>query len=390
MKIKAIPEDFRVKEIIDPFPLGKEGAFGLYLLTKKNRNTLDALKYISAKTGIPFSCFSYGGKKDRHALTSQHVSIRGRRHPVSVSEPDISFEFIGSTDDGMSPRAMKGNFFEITVRDFRGSEKERVSEAARHVREKGFPNYFDDQRFGSHESRQGFLAEKIIRKHHNGALKIFLTGIRPEDKSHVRERKTFFFDNWGKWEACRAEAATAFEQNAFEHLCRKGKDFVPLLQRIPREDMSLFFSAFQSHLWNEILRRVIRLKAKDRSCSCRGKTGEYVFYTDIPPGALEYLEGLSIATPASNAKMTDKEAEGIYSEILKENGLTPAMFNSRKIRQAYFKAVDRKAVIMPENFSFTFAKDDIYMNREKMLLKFFLPRGSYATMLIKRLFCSGG
>ncbi|MEK6636046.1 MAG: tRNA pseudouridine(13) synthase TruD, partial [Planctomycetota bacterium] len=62
------------------------------------------------------------------------------------------------------------------------------------------------------------------------------------------------------------------------------------------------------------------------------------------------------------------------------------MFNIRKIRQAFFKGIERKAVVIPEELSVDYSDDEIYTGREKLVLRFFLPRGSYGTMLIKRLF----
>ena len=45
-KIKQIPEDFQVKELIK-LNLKKQGKYKCYLLKKKNYNTLDAINIIS-------------------------------------------------------------------------------------------------------------------------------------------------------------------------------------------------------------------------------------------------------------------------------------------------------------------------------------------------------
>jgi tRNA pseudouridine13 synthase len=101
----------------------------------------------------------------------------------------------------------------------------------------------------------------------------------------------------------------------------------------------------------------------------------------------KYLKGLSFPIPSSKARMPDEAVQEIYEEILKTNGIRPSMFNNIKIRQAFFKSVDRKAIVFPENLSFQTARDEIYRGKEKLILKFCLPRGSFATMLVKRLFC---
>jgi len=48
--------------------------------------------------------------------------------------------------------------------------------------------------------------------------------------------------------------------------------------------------------------------------------------------------------------------------------------------------VDRRAVVVPEDLAVSAGSaDELYPGRQKVALSFFLPRGSYATLLIKRL-----
>ena len=74
IKIKVKPEDFIVEEIAN-IPIKKEGAFCAYLLKKRGRNTVDLIKKLSKDFHIPFSDFSYGGRKDRYALATQYIAI---------------------------------------------------------------------------------------------------------------------------------------------------------------------------------------------------------------------------------------------------------------------------------------------------------------------------
>lgn len=91
--------------------------------------------------------------------------------------------------------------------------------------------------------------------------------------------------------------------------------------------------------------------------------------------------------PASNIRMPDDFTKNLFSEVLKENNLKSPMFNIRKLRQAFFKGIERKAIVTPEDLVVDYAEDEIYQGKKKLTLKFFLPRGCYGTMFIKRLFC---
>ncbi|MEK7733333.1 MAG: tRNA pseudouridine(13) synthase TruD, partial [Planctomycetota bacterium] len=77
IKIKVNPEDFVVEEVAG-LPMRKNGNYYVYRLTKRGWNTVDVLKRISQTFSIPFSDLSYGGKKDKHAITSQYITISRR------------------------------------------------------------------------------------------------------------------------------------------------------------------------------------------------------------------------------------------------------------------------------------------------------------------------
>lgn len=385
MKIKVRPEDFIVEEMAC-VPTRKKGPFGLYRLTKRGWNTADLLLRLSRDLRIPLQDFAYGGKKDRHAFTTQHVTIKGKGE-LAVAHDDYSFVFLGYTDRPMGPDLIAGNRFRITIRDIKREEDlSQALDAIGDVQKTGYPNYFDDQRFGSFDPKQGFIGEKILKGHYNGALKIYITRIRPEDGRRDKERKRYFFEHWGDWKACYNRAETEAEKEAFAGLVDDPKGFLPLLQKIPREEMSLFFSAYQSFLWNEVLRRITRILSRDSLRTYPGDAGEYFFYEDLRSGDFDYLRKLSIPTPASNVKMPDEITDRVYSEVLKDRDVRPSQFNTRKVRQAFFKATMRKAIVMPEEVSCDVSDDEIYRNRKKLVLAFFLPRGSYATMFVKRLF----
>ncbi|GIK13019.1 MAG: tRNA pseudouridine(13) synthase TruD [Candidatus Brocadia sp. AMX2] len=497
IKVKVKPEDFIVEEVAD-LPLQKDGNFRVYLLRKRGWNTVDILKMLSRKFSIPHSYFSYGGKKDKYAFTSQYITIarqgdkkttpplsspsqgedRERRKksrikppnsrfhtndkevlsnsislheypvPQKVDEENYSLSFVGYMDRPMGPDLITGNRFQIVVRNLAENDLTSALHEIDRVKRDGYPNYFDDQRFGSFDARQGFIAEKILKKHYNGALKIYFSSIHPEDSKEEKEHRKFFYENWGNWQVCLKGATSKFEKETFRYLEKHPKGFIPILQRISHEKMVLFFSAYQSHIWNEFLRKIIRLVSNDSfmfgtsktinssplpvlskakgmgevewrekknhpplsprstersrrspikggEISCRrpdlkiskGIAGDYLFYTQLDDKNKAYLSTLVIPMPASNIRMPDDFTKNLFSEVLKENNLKSPMFNIRKLRQAFFKGIERKAIVTPEDLVVDYAEDEIYQGKKKLTLKFFLPRGCYGTMFIKRLFC---
>jgi len=429
IKVKVKPEDFIVEEVAD-ISLTQTGDFCVYRLQKRGWNTVDVLKNLSKKLNLPSSDFSYGGKKDKYALTSQYITIgrqsdkqttpsasaplqggveRGIKNPwikrrnlpspsvinpaeierlipTKLDKENYSLSFVGLMDRPMGPDLIKGNKFHIVVRNLTENELKSALSEIECVKKDCYPNYFDDQRFGSFDARQGFVAEKIIKKHYNGALKIYFSRIHPEDSKEEKEHRKFIYENWGNWQACITRATGRFEKEAFSYLEKHPTGFVPILQRISHEEMVLFFSAYQSHLWNEVLRKIIQSISGNSLNISRGIAGDYLFYTHLDDKNKGYLSRLIVPMPASNIRMPDTFTETLYSEVLKENDIKSPMFNIRKIRQAFFKGIERKTIVIPEELFVDYSEDEIYQGKKKLVLDFFLPRGCFGTIFIKRIF----
>jgi tRNA pseudouridine13 synthase len=378
--IKARPQDFVVRENA-ALPFVKKGVFSVYQLSKTGWNTVELLRQIARESDIPVSAFAYGGRKDRHSLSRQYITVKSPRR-LELKADKYSLKFLGYMDRPMGPDLIGSNSFEVTVRKLSAQGAQDAQARAEAIASEGFPNYFDDQRFGSFDERQGFLAQKLLKGEFNGALKIYLASVSPADVSEERKRKQFFFEHWRDWKECLSMAKTKCEREYFAFLVDKPAGLLDLLKRIPREELTTYFSAYQAFLWNDLLRRLISSSVNAALKSYPGAAGDYYFYT----GKNAYLDGLCLDTPGARFKSQDKSVESLYHDVLAANGIKQAMFNRLKVRQAFFKAFARKAVVKPEDFSFEIHADELYSGKKKAILKFRLPRGSFATMLVKSIF----
>jgi tRNA pseudouridine13 synthase len=379
--IKSIPEDFTVEEKAD-LPLGERGGYRVYLLKKSNWTTLDLIYFLSHSLSVPFKKFSYGGKKDKHGLTYQFITIKDKRD-FSKRGKDFSLESKGFMERRMSPDLIKGNFFTITTRNLRDFES--IEKNIEETKKFGFPNFFDDQRFRSFSPERGFFAEKILKKHWNGALQVFLTSIYPDMRRKGRQSREALLENWRDWETCLRLAKYPLEKRIFRHLINNPKDFEGALQLVPEEEISMLYSSFQSHLWNELLRRLIKEKVKDFE-EIKGSEGSYLFWKRLDDSAFFYFSKLELPTSSAKMEFPDDLSHLRYEEILKEINLTKSSFRTEILTKVYFKSFLRKAVIIPDDIQIIDkGKDELHEGKMKMTLSFFLPRGSYGTMLMKRL-----
>jgi len=384
-QVKTQPQDFIVEEIAS-LPFSKNGDFGAYRLKKQGWNTVELLISLSQKLKIPFKNFSYGGRKDRHGIATQYITIRAPKR-AAIQGDDFVLSFLGRMQRPMGPDLITENRFEIVVRRLSADDIGKALTEIEGVEACGYPNYFDDQRFGSLDETQGFLAERILKKQFNGALKIYLTSARREDKKEEKERKHFFFEHWREWKICRQKARTENEIRAFDYLINHPTGFTDLLKQMPRWELSAYISAYQSFIWNEVLRRFIKSVINGPLKSHKGIAGNYIFYVNLSGEDYLYLKGLIIPVPGSKLKVqNDDELKSIYAQVMQDNGIKVSMFNNVKLRQAYFKSFERMAIVMPRDLNFSAKDDDLYPGKKKIILKFSLPRGSYATMLVKRIF----
>jgi tRNA pseudouridine13 synthase len=75
---------------------------------------------------------------------------------------------------------------------------------------------------------------------------------------------------------------------------------------------------------------------------------------------------------------------GLADEVLKAEGVSLAELKIRGMQKPFFSKGERAGCVRPANLVHTADADDLNAGRRKLTLTFDLPRGSYATMLVKR------
>jgi tRNA pseudouridine13 synthase len=379
--IKARPEDFVVEERAD-LPKTAKGEYRLYRLRKSGWTTDDLLRHLARTRGVSPAAISYGGRKDKHGLTGQYIAIRDGRD-FSGEGKNFSLEAEGFMDRPMGPDLIRTNAFRITIRDL--PETEAVSRALEEVREYGVPNYFDDQRFRSYDPERGFFAEKVLRRHWNGALQVYLTSAPPGSSGREGERKTAVFERWKDWGACLALAKTPVEEKIFQHLRDHPREVVRALHLIPEDEVAMQYAAYQSHLWNEVLRRLVKSEIPAAE-AVAGAEGEYLFWRTLDDSSRAFFDGLSIPTAAARMNIRPARVKATTEAVFREAKIGPPAFRTKALRNVYFKSFERRALVVPENVEVLGAgPDELNSGRKKFSLSFELPRGSYATIIVKRL-----
>lgn len=299
-KIKQLPEDFVVNEVLD-LNLKENGQYSYYELSKTNFNTVTAVSKIAEYWKFKSKFINFAGTKDKIAVTTQFISIsRGPQKNIDLK--DIKVKYLGKGDDRLNLGTLQGNNFEITVRNILKLPKsiDRIK------------NYFDVQRFGIKKNNH-IIGKCIVKKEFKEAVELI-----DDHKLKI-------------------------------HLENHINDYVGALKKIPKKIVLLYINAYQSYLWNDMAKN-----SKEKKLPLIG------FNTDE----------------------TDK-----VIEVLEREGITSRDFIIRQIPELSQEGVIRDVYVYVKNLEINkLVDDELNPGKKKVLIKFYLQKGSYATQVIKQMF----
>lgn len=396
MKLKRLPEDFRVDEVLAPSLTSGAGAFAHYRLTKKSLGTLEAIAALSRHWKIPRQAIAFAGLKDRHALTTQYLTIHhGPRR--GFQQTNLAVEYLGQLERPIHASDIEENRFQIVLRHLSRQQAERFSQAATTVAATGLPNYFDDQRFGSLGKSGQFIALPWCLGDYERALWLALTDENLRDRPFEREEKLFLREHWGDWSASARRWPRSRFAPVLEHLARDPQDFRRAIARVSQDLRSLWLAAFQSHLWNQVLAVVIREHlapaALGEQTIGQRKLPHFVgpFEEAGPPGQIgpigdapPSLHTLLLPLPSARLHLTDDRLRPWYETALASEGIELRQIRVKYPRDSFFSKGERAAIFRPTQFGAPrIEPDDLFPDMHKLRLQFSLSRGLYATIFIK-------
>jgi tRNA pseudouridine13 synthase len=379
-KLRSRDEDFVVEELID-LPQVEDGRYALFRMTKRKLTTLEALKILARRKRVPLSRISYAGLKDKHGIAVQHLSSP-REYDLSIEERNFRVEFLYYIDERLRLGMHLGNRFTITLRKVRRPAYRKFLANVPRFQEAEIPNYYDSQRFGSLRGAQRFLAEEVMRGNYEEALKLHLTSAYRKQKSYIKRIKRFIAEHWGDWTKCRKflEQERRYE-NFLEIIAflEKSEDFVGALRLIPEQLRMLYAASYQSFLWNEALKHML--------LSALGKEAlEEVEYLAgslyFPKG--EHVHVLREALPKPKLEMPCPESkERIYRVLLRERGLR--LKDMRRLEKLGMPIARNERSLLFSAGELCIKEKGVDGNYPWLTLSFWLPPGSYATIVLKAL-----
>lgn len=152
-RLRVTPEDFVVREWLG-FDADGEGDHLLLKVRKRGANTMWVAKQLARMGKIHPRDVGFAGLKDRDAVAEQAFTVPGRSAvPNWLGITGDGFEVISAerTRRKLKRGALKGNDFEIVLREFTG-DTAVLEQRLKTLASAGAPNYFGPQRFGHNGS----------------------------------------------------------------------------------------------------------------------------------------------------------------------------------------------------------------------------------------------
>ena len=100
---------------------------------------------------------------------------------------------------------------------------------------------------------------------------------------------------------------------------------------------------------------------------------------------MDEFRELMLPLPSARAKFDDEPSKSLCDRVLGEIGMDMGQMKTKPPRDVYFSRGNRPGFIFPQGVNSTDGEDEMHAGRRMLTLAFDLPRGCYATILVKRI-----
>ncbi len=388
--IKADYHDFIVDEI-PLYPADGEGTHTYFLLEKAGLSTHQAIHDLAQRLGVRRHDIGYAGLKDSRAITRQWMSVE-HVPPERVAEIEMPrLRVLEVTRHGNKIRMghLKGNRFTIRVRGEVDHRLAELQDALATLARRGVPNYFGEQRFG-YRGDSWRIGRAILLGNREEATDLML-GL-PSDADHGDVRRARKFYDKGEYEQALRHWPRIFqtERRMLGAILRGGGKKLRALYAADKSAKTFMVSAYQSHLFNRVVAERIasgidQLQLGDLAWLHANGAVFSVEDVEREQPRVTTFE-ISPTGPLFGYRCTEPGGEPLALErkIMEDEGLTRDTFKSGPQRE---KGGRRPLRFPIHESKIALGADE---HGSYVAFEFILPRGCYATTVLRELFDLAG
>ena len=383
-EIKSDYEDFRVEEI-PLYPADGHGTHTFFLVEKAGLTTLQAVADIARALNVRRQAIGFAGMKDSRAVTRQWMSVEHVEPAVVESLEIARLRVLDVTRHPNKLRIghLKGNSFVLKIRKADARRLADVQAALAELSQRGVPNYFGQQRFGNRGDTWE-LGRALLRGDAGELLDVLLGRPRETDDERTAVARRLYDE--GEFERAAAHWPPMFrtERRILRTLIHANPRRA--LRGLDRLTRQFYVSAYQSHLFNEAVAARLatgldRLLDGDLAwLHASGAVFRVTAAADEQPRADAFE--ISPSGPLFGRRMTEPDGvpAEVEAQVLIDDGITPAEFRSGPLRVTGGR---RPLRFQPHHVRAELGADE---RGPYLELAFVLPRGCYATTLLRELF----
>ncbi len=347
--------DFVVEEI-PLYPFSREGVHLVLKVRKKALTTFELIKFFSSYFKIKLSEIGYAGLKDKNALTIQYLSFP--KHLLksnlleSFTHPEIRILEITAHNNKIKIGHLKGNKFFIRLKKLDKLNSQKIQQVVAKIKQFGIPNYFSYQRFG--KTLNNYLLGQEI--------------IQGKRKMHDKKMQNFFI--------------SAYQSHLFNQWLSLRITFSHLIENVESKDL---FKALKLQFDSQVIPQIFEDREyckvlKSQPHFFKILSGDYLCH--YPFGKNFIAEQEKILDDSQRFLAKDIAPTGLLSGIKaqiaqNEAGILENLFIDSRIKSVGQR---RYAWVFPENLTFAYKEEEAQGE-----LRFFLPKGAYATNLLREL-----
>jgi tRNA pseudouridine13 synthase len=172
-------------------------------------------------------------------------------------------------------------------------------------------------------------------------------------------------------------------------LREKPEDYLRAFLQIDAAYRALLLFTYQSWLWNEGVRRLLQLALPRTALfPLRYQAGTLLFHQDADPETLRWLRQLTFPLLAPDTPLEEPRVREAVEWVLgKEKLRLDQLRITGAERLLFFKHEERAVLVQPSKLVLGRTQpDELNRGYAKLNVAFTLPPGSYATLVVKRLF----
>ena len=346
-------EDFQVTEAPVEKTRDANGEYTHFNLEKTNWDTIKAINTLSKVLGVSRKRFGFAGTKDRRAVTRQRIGVWkvGPDKLLGVNIKDLRlYDFIQSSERILIGDLL-GNEFEITVRNPEAMNEGIIKECKSQIDGRGVPNYFGYQRFGTIRPNTHIVGKLLLKGDIEGAVMSYLADYYPDEREDAMEaRKDLKETGDFKLALETFPKRLSYERTMLDHLYKQPTDFAGAFRRLHKKLRQMFVHGYQSYLFNRVLSRAIE-------------------------GEMD-IKGMEIPLVGYDNIHSYGEHGGIVKKVLDEEEVRLLDFKTPSLPELSARGAMRNACL-ETNVFYQMQGDG------SILFRFFLPKGSYATMVMR-------